>query len=241
MRNSLILLGFLFGAVALYVIWESLSARIVAVESATGSYIYSDAEQAVVTVPSVPDVDMDALFEKLGTLENLVGANAEAMAAMMQRLDRIEGANTRLDDAVSANAEAIKSILRRLDRIEDTNTRAVGKVRSRETIFFAHDDSSLTSAEMAKIDNVLVDLNDDAIVSLRGHADTVGDNRHNYLLSLRRASAVKRYMEEKLQAEGRIDRVLITIDGIGEESVVKITADGVEEPSNRIVEILVFD
>lgn len=241
MRSSLVLVGFLLGAIALYVIWESLSARIVAVESATGSYIYSDTEAADVVSSSAPDVDMDALYEQLDTLENAVSANAEGIQTILQRLDRIDDMNATLEIAVSANAEAIESISRRLDRIEDKDTKVASKVLSRETIFFEHDDDRLAPGEMAKIDDVLAGIAGDAIVSLRGHADTVGDNDYNYYLSVRRAAAVKRYMEDKLRAAGRIDAMLITVDGIGEEGGVNVTADGVEEPANRVVEILVFD
>jgi len=249
MRNNLVLIAFIVGALALYVMWETLTARIVAVESATGSYIYGDTAVPDDIVPGVPPaspptappVDMEALHARLDTLEDLIGANAGAIGTALQRLDRIENTNTRLQESVSANAQAIASVLQRLDRIENRDSRSVSKVRSRETIFFAHDDSSLKASETAKIDAVLAGIDDDAIVSLRGYADTVGDNRYNYYLSVRRAAAVKRYMEDKLESEGRIDAMLITIDGIGEEGGVNVTADGVEEPANRIVEILVFD
>jgi outer membrane protein OmpA-like peptidoglycan-associated protein len=221
MRNNLTLIALVVGAIALYVMWETLTARIVAVESATGSYIYGDRAVPEEIVPSTPpppppttlNVDLEALNARLGTLEGLIGANAKA----------------------------IDTVLQRLEQIENTEKKTVSRVRNRETVLFAHDDSRLAPDELVKIDKVLAGIDEDAIVSLRGHADTTGDNRHNYYLSIRRAAAVKRYMEEKLEAEGRIDAMLITIDGIGEEGVVNLTADGVEEPANRIVEILVFD
>jgi outer membrane protein OmpA-like peptidoglycan-associated protein len=241
MRNSLILVGLLLAAFALYAIWESLTARIVAVESATGSYIYSETEEGEVIFSSAPDVDMDELYDQLETLENAVSANAEVLGTILQQLERIDDKNAALENAVNENGEAIETLSRRLGRIEDKDTKAVSKALSRETVFFEHDDNTLAPGETAKIDEVLAGIADNAIVSLRGHADAVGDNDYNYHLSVRRAAAVKRYMEDKLRAAGRIDAVLITVDGIGEEGGVNVTADGVEEPANRVVEILVFD
>jgi outer membrane protein OmpA-like peptidoglycan-associated protein len=249
MRNNLVLIAFIVGALALYVMWETLTARIVAVESATGSYIYTDAPLPTeaapsgppIPPPSAPDDERESLNARLDSLEKLISANAGAIDAVLERIDQIETTNTRLHESFSANAQAIESVLQRLDQIEDSKTRNVSKIRSRQTVYFTHDDSTLKPAEMAKVDGVLADIEDDAIVSLRGYADTVGDNRYNYYLSVRRAAAVKRYMEEKLRAQGRIDAMLITIDGIGEEGGLAVTADGVDEPANRTVEILVFD
>ena len=48
MKNYLIVLGFIIIAFALYLIWGNLNAQIVALESETGSYIYTADEDALV-------------------------------------------------------------------------------------------------------------------------------------------------------------------------------------------------
>ena len=149
-----------------------------------------------------------------------------------------------LQAAQTANAAAIESILQRLEGLGDGACReaeCANRIVRREIIHFGHDNSSLTSAGMQQIDDLLAGVRDSSIVSLRGHADTRGDNQYNQLLSLRRAVAVKRYMDIRRNADDRLHNLLIMVDGVGEESTIRATADEVEEPSNRVVEILIYE
>lgn len=210
MKNMLIIIGFIILAIALYVIWGSLNSKIVAIESDTGSYIYTQEDDSGV------DIDIEALREQLALLEAAQSANAEAIASLLRRMEKIEAQGC-------AGASCANKIVRR------------------ETIFFEHDDSKLSPAEKDKIDSLLTSLSGKSLVSLRGHADTSGNNQYNHLLSLQRAAAVKRYIDKMLSTDEKLNKLLVTVDGSGEESVVNATEDGVEEPSNRVVEILIFE
>ena len=70
-------------------------------------------------------------------------------------------------------------------------------------------------------------------IGVTGHADRSGTDAYNMALSLRRANAVK----DQLVREG-IPAAGITVVGRGESQPLVPTADGVREPQNRRVEIV---
>lgn len=72
-----------------------------------------------------------------------------------------------------------------------------------------------------------------ARVSLTGHADRSGSDKYNQALSLKRANAVK----DQLVKQG-IPADQISVVGKGESEPLVATADGVREPQNRRVEIV---
>lgn len=72
-----------------------------------------------------------------------------------------------------------------------------------------------------------------ARVSLTGHADRSGSDKYNMALSLKRANAVK----DQLVKQG-IPADQISVVGKGESEPLVATPDGVREPQNRRVEIV---
>jgi OOP family OmpA-OmpF porin len=71
-------------------------------------------------------------------------------------------------------------------------------------------------------------------ITVAGHADTSGNSAYNQALSQRRAAAVK----EALIRQG-INEAAISVVGRGEQELLVSTQDGVREPKNRRVEIIV--
>ncbi len=71
-------------------------------------------------------------------------------------------------------------------------------------------------------------------ISVTGHADRSGPEEYNLALSLRRADAVREYLIKHGVAAEQI-----TVSGRGEAEPAVPTADGVKEPRNRRVEIIV--
>lgn len=106
-------------------------------------------------------------------------------------------------------------------------------------VFFASNDSSLDSAAHQAIEDALEQVRRRACnvsrVSVIGHTDTVGSAASNVLLSEARARAVS----DTLIALGA-DRALVLAQGAGEANLPRATADNVDEPINRMVE-LVFE
>jgi outer membrane protein OmpA-like peptidoglycan-associated protein len=74
-----------------------------------------------------------------------------------------------------------------------------------------------------------------ARITATGHTDTSGPESYNMALSLRRANAVK----DALVREG-VPATAIAVIGRGEQGLLVPTADGVREPQNRRVEIVVL-
>ena len=73
-----------------------------------------------------------------------------------------------------------------------------------------------------------------ARITATGHTDTSGPESYNMALSLRRANAVK----DALVREG-VPAQAISVIGRGEQGLLVQTGDGVREPQNRRVEIVV--
>ena len=102
-------------------------------------------------------------------------------------------------------------------------------------VFFDWDSTKLSDASM----NVLEQARDawknkqGARVQATGHTDTTGTPAYNLALSLRRANTVK----DALVRLG-VPAAAITTVGRGEEGLLVQTGDGVREPQNRRVEIV---
>ncbi|WP_449284690.1 OmpA family protein [Marinobacter sp. PE14] len=214
MRSALTMIGFILVAIAFYVLWTNLSARIVAIESDTGSYIYTDPDTPDESEPQLQSPGLEALSDRLARLESLQRENADAINALSERLDRFEAA---------------------ICRGEDCGRRML----TRETVFFALNDSSLSDEAKDRIDRLMERVSEGALISLRGQADAVGEETYNYLLSLRRAAAVKRYIDAVLAESDQTGNPLITIDGTGE--ALSDDSDESEDPARRMVEILIFE
>ncbi len=102
-------------------------------------------------------------------------------------------------------------------------------------VFFDFDRSNITSDAQSVIDQAAstAKAGNVARLQLTGHTDRSGSEQYNMALSLRRGEAVK----QALIARG-IPAASISIIGRGETQPLVPTADGVREPQNRRVEIL---
>ena len=73
-----------------------------------------------------------------------------------------------------------------------------------------------------------------ARITATGHTDTSGSDSYNMALSLRRANVVK----NELVRDG-VPAEAINVVGAGEQGLLVQTGDGVREPQNRRVEIVI--
>jgi hypothetical protein len=103
-------------------------------------------------------------------------------------------------------------------------------------VFFDFDKSTLTprALDIVKEAANVAKSGQDARVTCTGHTDTAGPAAYNLALSLRRANAVK----NALVANG-VSPMAIAVIGKGETALLVPTADGVREPQNRRVEIVI--
>lgn len=103
-------------------------------------------------------------------------------------------------------------------------------------LFFGNDQALLTPDGDVLVHEAAAaaKANPNARITVAGHADTSGKTAYNQELSQRRAATVK----AALMREG-VNEAAISVVGRGEEQLLVSTPDGVREPKNRRVEIIV--
>lgn len=103
-------------------------------------------------------------------------------------------------------------------------------------VYFVTDTDTLVPESAARLVDIKAQLASRPApeIIVIGHTDTVAKREYNDELSLRRAATVKRLLVEVGIAEDRI-----AVQGRGERELLVPTADGVDEPRNRRVEIRV--
>ena len=103
-------------------------------------------------------------------------------------------------------------------------------------VFFDWDRSNLSQQALNTIRQAAAAFKSkgNARITATGHTDTSGPESYNMALSLRRANAVK----DALVREG-VPAQAISVVGRGEQGLLVQTGDGVREPQNRRVEIVV--
>ncbi|MFO1081177.1 MAG: OmpA family protein [Reyranellaceae bacterium] len=103
-------------------------------------------------------------------------------------------------------------------------------------VFFDWDRSNLSQQALATIQQAAnaFKTKGNARITATGHTDTSGPEAYNMALSLRRANAVK----DALVRDG-VPAQAISVIGMGEKGLLVPTGDGVREPQNRRVEIVI--
>jgi outer membrane protein OmpA-like peptidoglycan-associated protein len=96
--------------------------------------------------------------------------------------------------------------------------------------------ADLTESSKNQVNDLiqLISSREPAAVDIIGHSDRAGDADKNYLLALERAKTVEQYL---LEHNVKLDRSSVT--SYGENDPIILTEDGVSEPQNRRVEVIV--
>jgi len=101
---------------------------------------------------------------------------------------------------------------------------------------FEQGTADLTESSKNQVDELirLIASHEPAAVDIIGHSDRAGDADKNYLLALERAKTVEKYL---LERKVSLDHSSVT--SYGENDNLIPTDDGVSEPQNRRVEVIV--
>lgn len=102
-------------------------------------------------------------------------------------------------------------------------------------VFFDFDSARLTPQAISVLQQAVEKYRQGGNTTLQvnGYTDKSGTVEYNEALSMRRAEAVKKYLESQ-----GISGTNISVAAYGESRPLVETADGVREPQNRRVEIL---
>jgi OOP family OmpA-OmpF porin len=138
------------------------------------------------------------------------------------------------DDKIAACKNDFMAAMDALEKKEMAQTMAPMSPAN-YTVYFDFDKSVINPAGQEVINQVLADASKHApsSVSVTGHTDRAGPEDYNMALSLRRADAVRSAL-----IAGGVAADKITVAGRGESEPAVPTADGVREPKNRRVEII---
>jgi len=104
------------------------------------------------------------------------------------------------------------------------------------TLYFKLDKTELTPASKKEIPEIIsaISRRKAPNISIVGHSDRAGVEKYNHRLALRRAKAIRDILIKE-----HIDPGTIELTSHGENNPLVETADGVREPRNRRVQVIV--
>ena len=103
-------------------------------------------------------------------------------------------------------------------------------------VYFEPDSTAMTETSQAMLSSIAtaVSVRSPCVVNIIGHSDRTGSSQYNIKLSLQRANSVKQWLSEQ-----DLEILRMNVTSYGEEDPLVPTADGVAEPKNRRVEIMI--
>jgi len=102
--------------------------------------------------------------------------------------------------------------------------------------YFEEGKTELTSESQSQTESLvqLIQNREPCIVDIIGHTDTEGSDETNYELGLKRAEMLKAFLDSR-----QVKMKEVSVQSYGENDLLVPTADGISEPRNRRVEVIV--
>ena len=202
-------------------------------------FISSNADVASVKI----DRNMNMTYVDLGGSKT-TGIESEATSDEQIATERAVEVSGKSLDPYLNDKRPIKKIKPLYVPSEGTVVKRVPKKYVKfDPIYYAYDDWSLSSEELIKLGEVVKVLNEDKdlVVEIQVHTDSKNTEKHNQLLSDKRARSIASYM-----ASRNVSPDQVYVKGYGElllanrcKSFVKCTEE--EHQANRRIEFLVID
>ena len=139
-------------------------------------------------------------------------------------------------DVTTAGATAYRSSAAEVQALFGAALAAQSPRPTQFTLYFVEGVDALTDESRTVLENALAELAQRPVpdIVIVGHTDSVGTDAFNDALALKRAEAVRALLLGRGLAPGSVEAV-----GRGKRQLAIPTADGVAEPRNRRVEIIV--
>lgn len=105
------------------------------------------------------------------------------------------------------------------------------------SVYFSRGSADLADKARALVPEIIAGIRAraPAEITIIGHTDTTGPDAYNTRLALERARTVERVLREALPARGQV-----RIQSFGSRGLIVPTPPDVDEPRNRVVEILIL-
>jgi outer membrane protein OmpA-like peptidoglycan-associated protein len=174
-----------------------------------------------------------------GTTVILLPSQDGAKAAVVAKQGETEVVLDRPYAAVKPSAQGLEPYVSNPQEVQAKFGPALAAMPGRPasfTLYFVEGKDEFTPESKLIVDNVFSEIAKRPVpdVVVIGHTDTVGTDRTNDALGLQRAEAVRAELIRRGVAPGNITAI-----SRGKRELMVPTADGVAEPRNRRVEILV--
>ncbi|MFZ5570281.1 MAG: OmpA family protein [Thermodesulfobacteriota bacterium] len=142
---------------------------------------------------------------------------------------RVQGANSPPDPAAAVDQQEIQAVFGQALAVQP-------EPPVHFILYFESVSTTLTPESLKTLPTIVetIHARDSVDVGIVGHTDTAGDKDYNRRLSTRRAEAVGQLLVER-----GVRTECLEISSHGEENPIVVTADDVNEPRNRRVEVVV--
>lgn len=136
------------------------------------------------------DSDLASLRQQMEEMEVSNSAERSEMEALERRMDEMDARM----DGLAQNLEGLQS------EFDVTVERLEMAVRFNVPVYFEFDESTLRAQDLAVLDrfsSVVSEYYPDALLTVEGFTDPVGDEEYNRVLGLRRAESVRDHLVER--------------------------------------------
>lgn len=160
--------------------------------------------------------------------------------------DKIEQSKSENTEKGITEEEIVKEVMATIPEIKDDEPQnnALEETKNTEvdtkklTLYFSLDSYEISGETMLKLQDIVHEITKikPKIITINGHADRSGKESYNLSLSEKRANAVYKALIE--YGEMGIEKNEFEILGFGESYPARKTEDGIKDPANRRVEII---
>jgi len=208
--------------------------------------VVKDVSQKAETI-SVNEIDdktsLNAVSDMNKTIQKQASENKTKNSTQKTNIKE----NEKFDSKKITEDEIVKEVMEEMPEIKysdeenmpsDDNTSSLIKTNSAFTLYFSLDSHEISGETMLKLQDITHKITEmkPELITINGHTDRSGKESYNLSLSKKRANSVYKALIE--YGEMGIEKNEFEILGFGESYPARKTEDGIKDPANRRVEII---